>query len=178
VYEDIQFRTVGSQTKINTDNSGVIAAFTSLEQNTDKLAVGRITDLYVHCLNGKKVGEDGALWTVFVKADWFEPVQIHPVNGLLQVQENKHWDRCGIVDIGQCHALNCVFWPSDPLRLEQEERDQQRTRKHGKKRKRAHDDEMAANPIPILFDVITHHDDDQVLLDLSKCFDDPADPAD
>jgi hypothetical protein len=37
---------------------------------------------------------------------------------------------------------------------------------------------MAANPIPILFDVITHYDDDQVLLDLSKCFDDPADRAD
>ena len=45
----------------------------------------------------------------------------------------------------------------------------------GKKRRREHDDEMATNPIPILFDVITHHDDDQVLVDLKKFFDDPAD---
>jgi hypothetical protein len=45
----------------------------------------------------------------------------------------------------------------------------------GKKRKAEHDDEMAANPIPILFDVITHHDDGQVLIDLQQFFDDPAD---
>jgi hypothetical protein len=175
VYEDVEFRTVGNQTNVATDNSGVIAAYTSLEQKTGKLAVGRITDMYVHCLNGKKVGEDGAVWTVFVRADWFEPVRIHPVNGLLQVQENKHWDRCGIVDIGQCHSVSCVFWPSDPLQLEQEERDTQRKSARGVKRKRDHDDEMAANPIPILFDVITHHDDNQVLVDLQQFFDDPAD---
>jgi hypothetical protein len=175
VYEDIEFRTAGSQTNITTDNSGVIAGYTSLEDGTNKLAIGRITDMYVHSLNGKRVGEDGALWTVFVRADWFEPVQIHAVNGLLQVQENRHWDRCGIVDIGQCHALNCVFWPSDPLQLVQEERDKQRKSCRSKIRKRDHDDEMAAKPIPILFDVITHHDDGQVLVDLQQFFDDPAD---
>ena len=68
-----------------------------------------------------------------------------------------------------------MFWPSDPLELEQEERDTLRKSFRGTKRKRGHDDEMAANPIPILFDVITHHDDDQVLVDLKKFFDNPAD---
>jgi hypothetical protein len=174
LYDDILFRTVGSQTKINTDNSGVIAAYESAEQKTDRLAVGRITDLYVHCLNGKKVDEEGAVWTVFVKADWFKPVQVHPVNGLLQVEENKHWDRCGIVDIGQCHALNCVFWPSDPLQLEQERRDKERASLRTTTKKRKHDEVMVASPIPLLFDVITHHDDKQVLFDLEKCFDEPA----
>jgi hypothetical protein len=51
----------------------------------------------------------------------------------------------------------------------------QRKSARGVKRKRDHDDEMAANPIPIMFDVITHHDDNQVLVDLQQFFDDPAD---
>ena len=46
---------------------------------------------------------------------WYEPVSINPVNGLLQVKENRFWDRCGIADLGQCYPINCVFWPSDLL---------------------------------------------------------------
>jgi hypothetical protein len=170
--DDTFFRTSGSQTRVKTDNSGVIAGYKQQNEETKEetkhIAVGRITDLYVHFLKGKDVHDPTAVWSVFVKADWYEPVRINEVNELLQVQENKYWDRCGIVDLGQCYSLNCVFWPSDPLGLEKEKREAEQKRIRGRKRKVCGDADYV--DVPVLFDVLTHHDDQQVMIDLEKCF--------
>lgn len=125
-----------------------------------KIAVGRITDMYVHTLHGKE-GRADHKWSVFIKANWYEPVGVNDVNGLLQVRENPNWNRCGIVNISQCHTTNCVFWPTDPLALLE-------AKSNTKKRKRANKKQKKED---IIYDVITHHDDERAVVDLEQFFD-------
>lgn len=149
-----EFRTVGSQAAIRTDNSCILSRYNEKDKEEEvlKIAVGRITDMYVHTLFGKK-GRADHKWSVFIKADWYEPVGLNPVNGLLQVKQNDFWDRCGIVNITQCHATNCVFWPSNPFPLLHKGRTNRKQSKHEQ-----------------IYDVITHHDDEQAVTDLQVFF--------
>ena len=151
-----EFRTVGSQATIQTDNSCILSKYQAQENKNEekklKISVGRITDIYVHTLFGKE-GRADHKWSVFIKADWYEPVGVSPVNGLLQVQQNDFWDRCGIVNITSCHAINCVFWPSDPFPLLNKQKTKRKQSKH-----------------QVTYDVITHHDTEKTITDLSVFF--------
>jgi len=160
IWKGAEFRTLESQIKIKTDNSCILSSYQQQEDKNEevklKIAVGRIIDIYVHTLHGKEEDADHK-WSVFIKADWHEPVGVNNVNGLLQVRHNPNWNRCGIVNIAQCHATNCVFWPSSPVSLMQ-------SKKRAKKKQKI-------DTMGIVYDVITHHDEERAVVDLEKFFD-------
>jgi hypothetical protein len=169
-WKGTEFRTLGSQTLIQTDNSCILSSYNQQEDKNEraklKIAIGRITDLYVHTLHGKE-GQPGHKWSVFIKADWYEPVGVNQVNGLLQVRQNPNWDRCGIANMLQCHASNCCFWPSDPLSLMEAKKPKKSSSRQKKKQK--------VDKVDILYDVITHHDDEQALMNLEEFFESDLD---
>ena len=81
------------------------------EDQTERLAVGRINRLFVHRLYKS---EDAPL-TVFVDAEWYELVGHNDINGLLQIRRNPCFDAAPFADIKTCIPINCVFWRSTPF---------------------------------------------------------------
>ena len=57
-------------------------------------------------------------WLVVADCRWYGPLpNRHAETGLVQLRPDPNWDAdCPFIRLQDCHPMNIVFWPVDPLR--------------------------------------------------------------
>ena len=56
-------------------------------------------------------------WLVVADCRWFGPLENRHETGLVQLRPDPNWDAdCPFIRLQDCHSMNVVFWPVDPLR--------------------------------------------------------------
>ena len=105
--DGIVFKTVGSQTRVQSDHSHIMQDY--IEEKTKEVcrAYGKITSMFMHEMYPESPAR------MVVECEWYECVGVNPTSQNVQVRRNENWD-CHLAFLDTCVPASCMFWPSDP----------------------------------------------------------------